>query len=127
MRLLRAVPATVYVAALSIAIAYGSPALYPGGDREGGAQRSFATPSLTPGDVQYHFDPADPSQIGAVSFALSGDSGAVSATLAGHSLSCRRLADARWYCPATASIPVARVTTLRVSTQRASTQRVSTQ
>ncbi len=111
MRIHRMIPGTVYVAALSIAIAYGSPELYP--DRQSGgrdAQRaSFFVP---PGDIEYHLDRSNPTLTSGVSFELSARPTSVQAEIGDTSVGCRRLADERWFCPAIA--PVGSLESLRI-------------
>jgi hypothetical protein len=102
-RIHRLIPGTVYVAALSIAIAYGSPELYPGGESSGGdAQRRSS--SLVPRDIEYHVDPSKPAWTSGVSFDLSGRPRHVRVEIGDRSAECRPLADDRWYCPAASSI-----------------------
>jgi hypothetical protein len=112
-RIHRLIPGTAYVAALSIAIAYGSPELHRGGDSSGGdAQRGSS--SLIPRDVEYHIDPSRPAWTSGVSFGLSGRARDVRLEIGDRSAECRPLADARWYCPAASSI--ATLESLRVTT-----------
>lgn len=99
MRLCRAVPAAVYVALLSIAIAYGSPELYPNGERRGGGAQMRSSNVLAT-DIRYHFS-------------LSGGGQIVSAAVGGKSLSCRDLRDGRWYC--SGEVAAAEAESLRVT------------
>jgi hypothetical protein len=112
-RIHRMIPGTVYVAALSIAVAYGSPELHPGGEsRDGDAQRISSM--LTPGAIEYHLDPSNPAFTSGVSFDLGAQPRSVEAEIGDRSVGCRRLADDRWFCPAIA--PVAGLESLRVTT-----------
>ncbi len=90
------VPATVYTGVLSIAIAYGAPALYPGGERAGGAQRTPSTVAAR--EVVYH-TAVEEGPVTGVSFAVGGRVTAVEAEVAGQALDCRHLDNGRWYCP----------------------------
>lgn len=103
----------MYVALLSIAIAYGSPGLYPKEERGGGGAQ--LTSNAQPATIDYHFNASDPGEITAVIVGLSGSAGSVTAALGGKSLPCRQLQDRRWYC--NGSVPLAKADALRVVTQ----------